>query len=99
MRDHLYSTRTRQIAAGNREEMDAWIEERVTALIATGVTPGRRRRALRNSATSPRRSYAVRQDVRRTAVSAPRSGSRSSGPTCGLPSGTLPRADRDRRSC
>ena len=67
MRDHLYSTRTRpEIAAGNREELDAWIEERIAALIATGVPPdAARQRALEefgDVGTAAR--YADRQDVR-----------------------------------
>ena len=65
MRDP-HPTRTReQIAADNRAEIDAWIEERADALVASGVDPAAaRRRALEEfgDAANAQR-YAVRQDL------------------------------------
>lgn len=48
MRESFFTTRTREeIGADNRAELDAWIDERVSALVEGGVDPDEaRRRAL-----------------------------------------------------
>ena len=66
MRDPIFLTRTRQeIASDNRAELEAWIDERVAALIAEGVDPDDARlRALEEFGdVHDAERYAAREDV------------------------------------
>ena len=66
MRDPIFLTRTRkEIASDNRAELEAWIDERVAALIAEGVDPDDARlRALEEFGdVHDAERYAAREDV------------------------------------
>lgn len=66
MRDRLLPTRTRaQIAADNRAELDAWIDERAEQLIARGLdaTEARRRALDEFGDVALAERYAEHEDV------------------------------------
>ena len=66
MRDHILPTKSRErIAAENRAELDAWIDERVEALVARGMSPDdARRQALQEFGDADvAERYAGQQDV------------------------------------
>jgi predicted permease len=66
MRDPIIPTRSRDaIASDNRAELDAWIEERVAALVARGMHPeeARKRAVDEFGDVEVAQRYAVRQDV------------------------------------
>ena len=74
MREPIIRTRSRaRIAADNREELEGWIDERVEALVASGVAPDEaRRRALDEFGDiDAARRYGEHQDIaadRRTRI-------------------------------